>query len=89
MGKVIVTARLMPDNPSVNLEHLADAAKKVIEKSGEFAKMELRPIAFGLKAVMLYFIIPDESGGTEKIEKALSELPHVQSVEIVDVRRAL
>ncbi len=89
MGKVIVTARLMPDNPNANLEHLAAAAKKIIEESGEFARMETKPVAFGLKAVLLYFVVPDDSGGAEEIEKALSGIPHVQSVEIVDVRREL
>jgi elongation factor 1-beta len=89
MGKVIVTARLMPDNPNANLDDIGNAAKSIIEKSGEFGKMETKPIAFGLKAVVLYFVVPEKEGGTDEVEKALSAIPHVQSVEIVDVRRAL
>ena len=89
MGKVIVTARLMPDRPDTNLDEIGKVAKTIIEKSGEFGRMEIQPIAFGLKAVVLYFVIPEKEGGTEEIEKSLSEIPHVHSIEIVDVRRAL
>lgn len=89
MGEVIVTARLMPESPEVNLEKLGEAAKKVVEDSGKFGRMETQPIAFGLKAVILHFIVPEKEGGTDEIEKKLAEIPNVQSVEIVDVRRAL
>ena len=79
----------MPENPEVNLEEIGEAAKKIVEESGKFGKMETQPIAFGLKAVILHFIVPEQEGGTDEIEKKLAEIPNVQSVEIVDVRRAL
>lgn len=89
MGKVIVTARLMPDNPNADLDEIGKAAREVVNKTGEFGRIETKPIAFGLKAVIIYFIVPEKEGGTEEVEKSLSEIPHVQSVEITDVRRAI
>ncbi|MCK4714662.1 MAG: elongation factor 1-beta, partial [Candidatus Aenigmarchaeota archaeon] len=51
-------------------------------------KHEIHPVAFGLKALLIYIIVPD-SAGTDDLGTKLRAIPHVQSVEVVDVRRAL
>jgi elongation factor 1-beta len=89
MGKVIVTMKVMPDRPDVDLQKIGTEIKKIIEQSGEFGRLEVQPVAFGLKALVVYFIIPDTSGGASDIESKIKEIPGVQSVEVTDVRRAL
>ena len=89
MGKVIATMRVMPDRPDADLQAIQKKIKTIIEKHGEFARSETQPIAFGLKAVIVYFMVPDTSGGTSEIESLVSKIPNVQSVEVIDVRRAI
>ena len=81
----------MPESPEVSLSKIeADAKKKIIDFAGEGdMKIEEEPIAFGLKALKIIFIMDESLGSTEKIEEDVAEIEGVQSVEITDVRRAV
>ncbi len=90
MAKVVVTMRIMPEDPSINLDSIKGEATKIIEEmKGKVGKVEIQPIAFGLNAVMIYFIRDESLGGTSEIEKKLSEIKGVDSVEVTDVRRTV
>ena len=89
MAKAIITMKVMPENPDVDMERLEAESKKVIEDyGGEVGKVEKEPIAFGLVALKLIFVI-DESKGTEELESKLTDLEFVQSASVIDYRRAL
>ena len=88
MGVALLTIKIMPTSPEVNLEEIKEKAKKVVEEGkGKNTRFEEEPIAFGLKAVMVYFDI-DESQELEPIEEELSKIENVNSVQVVDMRRA-
>ncbi|MBS3128039.1 elongation factor 1-beta [Candidatus Woesearchaeota archaeon] len=90
MAKVIVTLKLMPDSPEVDLSLVKDHARKLVEKYGaQYGKDEMHPVAFGLKALHLILIVDEEQGSTDKLEAQLKTIQGVQSVEVIDVRRAL
>lgn len=91
MAQVVVTLRIMPQSPDVDLNGLEKKAKEEIAKfcnSREF-KTEIQPIAFGLKALVVYFVMEEGIGSTEKLEQKISQLEGVESVEVPDVRRAV
>jgi elongation factor 1-beta len=46
---------------------------------------EERPVAFGLKALHILIVLDDKKGGAEAVEAAISGVPGVQSVEIVEM----
>ena len=78
----------MPTSPEVNLEEIKEKAEKVIEDNkGTNPKFEEEPIAFGLKAVIANFAI-DEDKPLEPIEEGLEKIENVNSVQVVDMRRA-
>ena len=91
MANVIVTVKLMPESPEVDLHKVeADAKKKIIDFAGEGdMKIEQVPVAFGLKSLNIIFIMDENLGNTEPIEDSLTDIKGVQSVEITDVRRAV
>lgn len=92
MAKVIITFKIMPETPEVDLEAVQKAAEEKIDAFvGETAekKVEIEPIAFGLKAVKITFVSDESKGSTDEIEEQISELDGVQSCEVIDVRRAL
>jgi len=88
MGVALLKIKIMPTSPEVNLEQIKEQAKKIVEDSeGKNCRFEEEPIAFGLKAVMVFFDI-DESQEMDSIEQGLEKIENVNSVQIVDMRRA-
>lgn len=88
MGTALITIKLMPSSPEVNLDEIKENAKKVIEEGkGEKTRFEEVPIAFGLKAVNAYFDL-DEEDELEPIEESLKGIENVNSAEVTDMRRA-
>jgi elongation factor 1-beta len=87
MGEVVATFKLMPENPDIDLESLKEEIKSAIPDGAELHKIEEEPIAFGLVALNVMFVVEDGEGGTELVEKKFNELSGVGSVEVQDVRR--
>ena len=91
MANVVVTLKIMPQDVNVDLSDLESKAKKEIVKfcnSKEF-KTQIEPIAFGLKALVIFFVMDESIGSTEELEKKISQINGVESVEVTDVRRAV
>ena len=89
-ASVIVTVRIMPEAPDTDLtkvEHQADTM--IVKFGGKVAKKDIVPIAFGLKALDLHFVMKEDIGSTEDLENQLRQIQHVNSVEVVDVRRTV
>ena len=90
MARVVVTLRIMPESPDTDLKKLEHEASEKIKAFGcEVGKTEIQPVAFGLKALLLYFIMDEDRGSTEDLEKDLATLDHISSVEVTDVRRTI
>jgi len=88
MGIALITMKLMPESPETDLEAIKENAKRIIEeKQGKRLNFEEEPIAFGLKAVKVFFEI-DESQELEPIEDELKRIENISSVQVVDMRRA-
>ncbi len=84
MGNVAVTYRLMPEGVGTDLDRIRGEATRIIRR-GRVQNVEERPIAFGLRALEILVIMPDEGGLVETTEEALRGLQGVQSVETVGV----
>jgi len=90
MAEVIVTLKIMPENPEVDFNKVEEKVKELVSGfGGEVGKVEIEPIAFGLNALKIIFIMDESKGSTESLEKDVSEVEGVMGVEVVDVRRTL
>ena len=85
MGEVIVTFRVMPEGVDVNLDELEKEIKEKVVPQ----KIERLPIAFGLTALKVVKLVPEESGKLEEVENTLKSLPGVSGVEVLEVTRSL
>jgi len=83
VGKVSVTMKLMPTGLEVDLVKLQAGVRAALGSA--MKSVELKPVAFGLNAVMATAILDDASGGAEALEQKLAALSGVESVETVDV----
>ncbi|WP_457591359.1 elongation factor 1-beta [Geoglobus sp.] len=82
MGKVYMRLRVMPKDVEVDLEALKDKVKEVVPEKVEIADFGIQPIAFGLKALLVAAVMPDEEGIGDKLVEAIQGLDDVESVEI-------
>ena len=89
MAEVAVQLKIMPGGPDVDLKGLRDQIVSRVAQFGRIHSCEERPIAFGLKALLLTVLVEDERGGTEALEKSLSEIDAIESVQAVAVTRML
>ena len=95
MANVIVTLKIMPKGPDVNLDKVYEHASKHIRefvdqkhKDGEMRK-QIEEIGFGLKSLKILFVMDENIGTTDKLEEKIKHIPDVESVEATDVRRAI
>ena len=90
MARVVVTLKIMPKNPDIDLDNLQkEVLKKIKDAFGNTeTKAEREAIGFGLNALKIFFVM-DENKKTEEIENSVRKIKEVQSVDIIDVRRAI
>lgn len=91
MANVVITVKIMPESPETDLAKLEEEAKKLIaDFAGEGeTKTEIEPVAFGLKAVKIIFVIDESKGSPDPVAEDIAKIQGVNSAEIVDVRRAI
>ncbi|MBN1923258.1 MAG: elongation factor 1-beta [Nanoarchaeota archaeon] len=89
MAQVVITFKIMPESPDVDLTALQSKAESIISKAGEVGKVEIEPIAFGLKALKIFAIMDESKGSPDNIENELSSLENVSRAEVIDVRRTV
>ena len=88
MATAVIKIRILPDSPEANLDEIKSNAKSLLESEGaNNISFEEKPLAFGLKALILKTDMPEEKG-TDLVESILSKIPHVSSLAIEDYRRA-
>lgn len=91
MSKVVVTLKIMPVSPEVDLGNIETEAKTKIRDFSQTKEMktEQEPIAFGLTALKIIFVMDESKGSTDSLEEQIKTISGVNSVETVDVRRAI
>jgi elongation factor 1-beta len=89
MGTAVVKIKVMPISPDVNLEKIKEEVKLKVEKmGGKGCNLEEEEIAFGLKAIIALFAWPEEME-LENLEESLQSIEEVNSVQVIDIRRAI
>lgn len=90
MAQVVVTLKIMPESPKTDLKAIEKKATKLIaEFKGEVGKVEQVPVAFGIKSLNLFFVMDEDIGSTEALENDVKQIEGVNSVDVIDVRRAI
>jgi elongation factor 1-beta len=90
MGTAALKIKLMPESPEVDLEKIKEQAKSLAIKHNKVLvhSIEEEEIAFGLKAVIITLVWPEELEQSV-IEDEYSKIENVNSVQIVDFRRVI
>ena len=83
MGSVAITYRVMPEDVGTDLQRIQEGIRRVVGPA--LKGMQVKDVAFGLRAILALAVVDDASGAGEKLEAGLSSIPGVASVEAIDV----
>lgn len=93
MARAVATLKVMPSSPDIDLHKLELKVKEVIYKfvkEKTETKVIIEPVAFGLKALIIMFVMDEKLGSPDPIAEKVAEMEdEVNSAEITDVRRAI
>jgi len=94
MATAVVTVKIMPESPEINLDELTPKIQAIIREFTERndpqdQKVAIEPIAFGLKAIKIIFAMDEAKGSPDVLEDKMTAIEGVQSYEVTDVRRAI
>lgn len=91
MAKAIITFKLMPESPDVNLDAISKKAQDIAQKAGAIGQMQtkIEPIAFGLKAVLVMVMYDVEGSDFDAIAEKMSLIDGVQNAEVAKMDLAL
>ena len=90
MANVIVTLKARLETPDTDVKVVKGQMHDEIEDfGGRSARFEVEPIAFGLKAINVVFVLDEEKGNLDPLEDRIRDIDGVSSVEIEDMRRAI
>lgn len=85
MGNVSIIYRLLPENVDTNIDKIMEDVKNVMPDDVSLRGMQVKDVAFGLKEILVAVLMKDEAGKSEEVEKALSSIPGVSSVDVIDL----
>ncbi|WP_393971814.1 elongation factor 1-beta [Oxyplasma meridianum] len=85
MGDVAVVFKILPGDAETDMKKLSSDVRERINGFCEINKIEMQEIGFGLSAIRLEVIVPDEEGKITKVEEILGEIDGVGQVDTEDV----
>ncbi|MEM3568432.1 MAG: elongation factor 1-beta [Candidatus Jordarchaeales archaeon] len=87
MGKVVMTVKVFPTSTEVPLDQLLEKIKASLPDGAELHSSEKVPIAFGLNALRVNVLVPEEEKAATQVEKAITSIEDVSEIEVEMVRR--
>jgi elongation factor 1-beta len=87
MGKVAAQLKVMPENPEIDLEELEESLVAALPEGAELNGSDTKDVAFGLVALIVAVVVPDDEGGTDAVEEAFADIDGVESVSVENVGR--
>ncbi|WXG42930.1 MAG: elongation factor 1-beta [Promethearchaeati archaeon SRVP18_Atabeyarchaeia-1] len=82
MANVLAIIKVMPESAETNIQKLQSAISKKLPPKVSIKKAEIEEVAFGIKALKLSLMLPDETGGTDSVEEAIRNVKGVSDVQI-------
>jgi elongation factor 1-beta len=88
MARIVATLKILPTGTDIPMKALEESVKRSLPEGVTLYKSEEEPIAFGLVALIVHLVMPEDiSGGLESIESRLNAIPDVGQIDTVLVRR--
>lgn len=87
MGSYVIRLKLLPQDTTTEHRKIVDEVSGLLPKPSQVRGQKIEPIAFGLSAVIVDVVVPEEEGVVDRIEEAVSKAPLVSQYEVLGVSR--
>jgi elongation factor 1-beta len=87
MGSYVIRLKVLPEDTTMDHQKIIDSVAGVLPKSAQIRGHKIEPIAFGLSAIILDIVAPEEEGMIDKVEEVVSKAPLVSQYELIAVSR--
>lgn len=87
MGSYVIRLKLLPQDTTTDHQKIIDSVANVLPKPAQIRGQKIEPIAFGLSAIIVDVVAPEEEGVIDKIEEVVSKAPLVGQYELMGVSR--
>ena len=87
MGSYVIRLKLLPEDVSTDHQKIVDSVASLLPKPAQIRSQKVEPIAFGLSAIIVDVVAPEEEGVIDKIEEVVSKAPLVGQYELIAVSR--
>ena len=87
MGKIIIVYKIFPSESTVDLEVLKEKITKELADVASIKRFAEEPIAFGLKALKVNMVLPEEEGIANETEKRMATIEGVGQIQTLGLTR--
>ena len=87
MGSYVIRLKLLPEDTTTDHQKLVESVASLLPKPSQIRGQKIEPIAFGLSAIIVDVVTPEEEGVVDKIEEVVSKAPLVGQYEVLGVSR--
>ena len=87
MGSYVIRIKVLPEDTSTEHQKVLESVTRSLPAQAVVRSHKVEPIAFGLSAVIVDIVAPEEEGVIDRIEAAVSKAPLVSQYELMGVSR--
>lgn len=87
MTRLVARIKVLPTDVDINLDGLVQKLKSSLPDGMQVKNSAKEPIAFGLNALIVDFLLEDKEGQMDKLESAVKDTEGVSEIEIMNLSR--
>lgn len=87
MDQVLVRIRILPKEVGIDNSSILKSIKDSLSEETKINRIMEEPIAFGLVALIVDFLIMDQGGEMENLEKEIQSSELVSQIEVIGVSK--
>jgi elongation factor 1-beta len=87
MARLVARIKIFPGDAETDLENLVHNLKNAIPNGMDIKAHAKEPIAFGLNALIIDFLLDDAEGEMEKLEDYIKRTDGVGEIQVITISR--
>jgi len=87
MGSYVIRVKVLPSDTATEHERIVRSVSDALPTGAQVRNHKVEPIAFGLSAIILDVVAPEQEGMIDAIEERISSAPLVGQYELIGVSR--
>ena len=87
MARLVARIKVLPTDIDVNLDTMVNKLKSALPDGMEIRNSVKEPIAFGLNALIVDFLLDDKEGQMDMLESMVKQTEGVSEIDVMNISR--